>query len=118
DIIGDHTGATNPTAGNAPTPLGQTGGYMLVVNANYPTGEVYRDTIKDVCPNTYYEFSSWIRNICGKCGIDQNSIQTFTPGVLPNLSYAINDVDYYTTGNILYDQKWQKRGFIYKTGPT
>jgi hypothetical protein len=118
DIIGDHTGATNPAAGNPPTPLGQTGGYMLVVNANYPTGEVYRDTIKDVCPNTYYEFSSWIRNICGKCGIDQNSVQTFTPGVLPNLSYAINDVDYYTTGNILYDQKWQKRGFIYKTGPT
>ena len=118
DIIGDHTGAANPVLGNPPTPAGKTGGYMLVVNAAYPTGEVYRDTIKDVCPNTYYEFSSWIRNICGKCGIDQNSVQTFTPGVLPNLAYAINDVDYYTTGNITYDQKWQKRGFIYKTGPT
>lgn len=118
DIIGDHTGATNPATGNPPTPAGQTGGYMLVVNAAYPTGEAYRDTIKNVCPNTFYEFSAWIRNICGKCGIDQNSVQTFTPGVLPNLSYTINDIDYYTTGNIVYDQKWQKRGFIYKTGPT
>ncbi len=118
DIIGDHTGAADPAAGNLPTPAGKNGGYMLVVNAAYPAGEAYRDTIRDVCPNTYYEFSAWIRNICGKCGIDQNSVQTFTPGVLPNLAYAINDIDYYTTGNISYDQKWQKRGFIYKTGPT
>ena len=118
DIIGDHTGAVNPVLGNPPTPAGQMGGYMLVVNAAYPTGEAYRDTIKNVCPNTYYEFSAWIRNICGKCSADSNSIQKYTPGVLPNLSYAINDVDYFTTGTIAYDQTWVKRGFIYKTGPT
>src|SRR5664279_1756688 len=41
-----------------------------------------------------------------------------TPGVLPNLSYTINDVDYYTTGNMTHDTIWEKRGFIYKTGPT
>ncbi|HEV8081729.1 MAG TPA: T9SS type A sorting domain-containing protein [Chitinophagaceae bacterium] len=118
DIIGDHTGAASPVIGNPPTPAGQPGGYMLVVNAAYPAGEAFRDTIKNVCPNTYYEFSAWIRNICGKCGIDSNSNSTYTPGVLPNLAYAINDVDYFTTGNIAYDQKWVKRGFIYKTGPT
>lgn len=118
DIIGDHTNATNPVTGNPPTPAGQQGGYMLVVNAAYPTGEAFRDTIKNVCPNTNYEFSAWVRNICGKCGIDSNSNATYNPGVLPNLSYAINDVDYFTTGNIVYDQKWVKRGFIYKTGPT
>ena len=118
DIIGDHTGAANPSAGNLPTPTGQTGGYMLVVNAAYPTGEAYRDTIKNVCPNTYYEFSAWVRNICGKCSTDSNSTQKYTPGVLPNLSYTINDIDYYTTGNIVYDKTWQKRGFIYKTGPS
>ncbi len=117
DIIGDHTGASNPVTGNPPTPAGQPGGYMLVVNAAYPAGEAFRDTIKNVCPNTYYEFSAWIRNICGKCGIDSNSNATYTPGVLPNLAYTINDVDYFTTGNIAYDQKWVKRGFIYKTGP-
>ena len=117
DIIGDHTNASNPVTGNPPTPAGQPGGYMLVVNAAYPTGEAFRDTIKNVCPNTNYEFSAWVRNICGKCGIDSNSNATYTPGVLPNLAYSINDVDYFTTGNIVYDQKWVKRGFIYKTGP-
>ena len=118
DIVGDHTGASNTAAGNLPVAAGQPGGYMLVVNAAFTTGEVYRDTIKNVCPNTYYEFSAWVRNICGVCGIDQNSTATYTPGVYPNLSYTINDVDYYTTGNILHDNEWQKRGFIYKTGPT
>ncbi|MEO6289251.1 MAG: T9SS type A sorting domain-containing protein [Ginsengibacter sp.] len=117
DIIGDHTGASNPLTGNLPVASGQTGGYMLVVNAAFTTGEAYRDTIKNVCPNTYYEFSTWVRNICGVCGIDQTSTSTYTPGVLPNLSYTVNDVDYYTTGNILHDTLWQKRGFIYKTGP-
>lgn len=117
DIIGDHTNATNPAAGNPPPAAGQPGGYMLVVNAAYPTGEAYRDTIKNVCPNTYYEFSAWVRNICGVCGIDSNSTQKYTPGVLPNLSYTVNDIDYFTTGTITYDKTWVKRGFIYKTGP-
>ena len=118
DIIGDHTGAASSSAGNLPAAAGTAGGYMLVVNAAFTTGEVYRDTIKNVCPNTYYEFSAWVRNICGVCGINLNSTATYTPGVKPNLSYAINDVDYFTTGNITYDKTWVKRGFIYKTGPT
>ncbi len=118
DIIGDHTDASNTATGNLPVAPGQTGGYMLVVNSAFTTGEVYKDTIKNLCPNTYYEFSAWVRNICGVCGIDQNSSATYTPGVLPNLSYTINDIDYYTTGNMSYDTIWEKRGFIYKTGPT
>jgi len=118
DIIGDHTGASNTATGNPAVAPGTVGGYMLVVNAAFTTGEAYRDTIKNVCPNTYYEFSAWVRNICGYCGIDQTSTATYKPGVLPNLSYTINDIDYYTTGNILYDSIWEKRGFIYKTGPT
>ncbi len=87
------------------------GGYMLLVNADYGTGEAYSDNIKNLCPNTYYEFSAWIRNICGLCsGADH--------GVKPNLTYTINNIDYYTTGNIQYTGEWVKRGFIYKTGPT
>ncbi|MGH2565763.1 MAG: hypothetical protein ACRDE5_14700, partial [Ginsengibacter sp.] len=117
DIIGDHTGAASTSAGNPAPAAGTNGGYMLVVNAAFTTGEAYRDTIKNVCPNTYYEFSAWVRNICGYCGIDQNSLATYTPGVKPNLSYTINDVDYYTTGNITWDGKWVKRGCLYKTGP-
>lgn len=118
DIIGDHTGASNTASGNLPVPPGTNGGYMLVVNANITTGEVYRDTLKNLCPNTYYEFSAWLRNICGKCGQDQNGNQTYQPGVKPNLTYAVNDIDYYATGDITYTNAWVKRGFIYKTGPT
>lgn len=117
DIIGDHTGAVNPSAGNLPVSPGTNGGYMLVVNAAVPTGEVYKDVIQNLCPNTYYEFSAWIRNICGKCGQDKNGAQTYQPGVKPNLTYAVNDIDYYSTGDIVYDGTWVKRGFIYKTGP-
>lgn len=118
DIVGDHTNASDSSLGNAPVATGVNGGYMLVVNAAFTTGEVYRDMIMNVCPNTYYEFSAWVRNLCGVCGIDANGTATYNPGVLPNLTYAINDIDYYTTGNIEYDKKWVKRGFIYKTGPT
>jgi len=118
DIIGDHTGAANTATGNLPAAAGKTGGYMLCVNAAYTTGEAYRDTIKNVCPNTYYEFSAWVRNICGYCGIDSNSNAEYKPGVLPNLTYAINDIDYYSTGNLPHDTIWHKRGFLYLTGPT
>jgi len=128
DIIGDHTNATNPSLGNLPVSPGSNGGYMLLVNADYNTGLTYRDTIKNVCPNTYYEFSSWIRNLCGQCGADLNGntygrdpgpgFNDKYHGVMPNLTYTVNDIDYYTTGNIHYTATWQKRGFIYKTGPS
>ena len=116
DIIGDHTGATDPAAGNPPTAKNANGGYMLVVNAAYATGEAFRQNIYDVCPNTNYEFSAWVRNICGFCGADVNSRATNTPGVLPNLAFAVNDIDYYTSGDIPWNKTWQKRGFMYKTG--
>lgn len=118
DIIGDHTGAADPAAGNPAVAPGTTGGYMLVVNAAFPTGEAFHQTISNVCPNTNYEFSAWVRNICKVCGIDSTSTSTYTPGVLPNLSFAVNGVDYYTTGDIAYSGTWQKRGFMYKTGPS
>lgn len=117
-IIGDHTNAASPALGNPPVAPGTNGGYMLVVNAAYPTGEAYRDTIKNVCPNTYYEFSAWFRNICGYCGLDSLSKQTYKPGVQPNMAFTVNDVDYFTTGNLPWTKIWEKRGFIYKTGPT
>ncbi len=118
DIIGDHTGAANTATGNLPVPPGTNGGYMLLVNANYNTGLCYIDTISNVCPNTYYEYSAWVRNLCGQCGADKNGNPYSPPthGVMPNLTYTINGVDYYTSGNIQYTGTWTKRGFIYKTG--
>jgi hypothetical protein len=151
DIIGDHTGAGNTAKGNPPCdinlPVSSSNpcGYMLVVNAAYKTDTAFRSTITSLCPNTYYELSAWIRNICYKCGCDSNGVGAATAnpayiplasndssGVQPNLAFQINGQDYYTTGNLVYTgtgpgitqqasdsvNTWVKRGFVYKTGPT
>ncbi|MBS1654038.1 MAG: T9SS type A sorting domain-containing protein [Bacteroidetes bacterium] len=152
DIIGDHTGASNTAKGNPPCdttlPMSATNpcGYMLVINSSYKTDTAFQYTVTNLCPNTYYELSAWVRNICYKCGCDSNgngaSSGTYIPlapgdssGVQPNLAFEINGVDYYTSGNIPYYgtdlsaprdtaatasdtlNKWVKRGFTYLTGP-
>jgi hypothetical protein len=124
-IDGDHTG-TNNAAGNTPPSESTPGSYMLMVNADYVASEVFRQSINNLCPNTYYEFSAWVRNICPTCGIDSLG-QQFTgtatapasgyPGVYPNLSFSLNDVDYYNTGQI-DTVGWLKKGFVFRTGPT
>jgi hypothetical protein len=146
DIIGDHTGATNTAKGNPPCdttqPRSATNpcGYMLVINSAYKTDTAFQYAVTNLCPNTYYEISAWIRNICYKCSCDSNGVGAsaagyipFAPndssGVQPNLAFDINGTDYYTTGNIAYKgiysttqagsdstNTWVKRGFTYLTG--
>ncbi|MBO9565576.1 MAG: T9SS type A sorting domain-containing protein [Niastella sp.] len=113
DIIGDHTGSTTP-AGNPPAAPGTRGGYMLVVNAAYYTSEAYRQFISGLCPNTSYEFSLWVRNVCTNCGVDSNRNQTWAPGVRPNLTFAVNGLDRYSSGEI-DTIGWIKKGFTFKT---
>lgn len=124
-IGGDHTG-TNNAAGNPPPAPGTVGGYMLEVNADFVASEIYRQNITNLCPNTYYEFSAWVKNICPTCGIDSSGSQfAGTPtaptngyvGVYPNLTFALNNVDYYNTGEI-DTLGWQKKGFVFKTDST
>jgi hypothetical protein len=114
DIIGDHTG-TNDAIGNPPAPVGTTGGYMLLVNASYAMSDAYRQLITNLCPNTTYEFSAWVRNVCRKCAIDTNGTQTYYPGVLPNLTFVVDSVDRYSSGE-LDTVGWQKKGFTFRTG--
>ena len=125
DIIGDHTGASNTAKGNPPCdtlqPVSAANpcGYMLVVNAAYKTDTAFRSTITNLCPNTYYELSAWVRNICYKCGCDSTgkgaananvaTAPAYIPfalndssGVPPNLAFQINGQDHYQTGNIYY----------------
>src|SRR6185436_5739175 len=119
DITGDHTSATNTAKGNPPCdyslPVSASNpcGYMLVVNAAYKTDTAFKSTITNLCPNTYYEISAWIKNICYKCGCDSAgrgaSSVGYIPfaandssGVQPNLAFQINGQDYYSTGNIPY----------------
>lgn len=115
-ISGDHTG-TNNAAGNAPPDSNTNAGYMLVVNADLATSEAYHQVIGGLCPNTYYQFSVWVKNICPNCGIDINGVAEYTPGVLPNLALAVNGIDRITTGR-LDTVGWQQRGFVFLTGPS
>lgn len=130
DIIGDHTGAVSPTSGNPPadTVANSNAGYMLVINAAYRIDSAFQQTISGICPNTYYEISCWMRNICSKCGCDSNGVGAsgagYIPtapldssGIYPNLTFEVNGIDYYTTGNIRYTGQWIKKGFTYLTGP-
>lgn len=131
DIIGDHTGASNPLLGNPPTDdlSGASGGYMAVVNAAYRTDTAYLDTVYNLCPNTYYQYTAWFRNICSRCGCDSNGVGAsgsgYIPtatgdssGVYPNLTFNINGYDYYSTGNMKHTGQWVQKGFTYLTGPT
>jgi len=127
DIIGDHTGA--PTAaGNPPADdlSGQSGGYMAVINSSYRTDITFVDTVKNLCPLTEYSYSAWFRNICVKCGCDSNGTDWSSPGyhpqapgdttgVHPNLTFSVNGLDYYTTGEIPYSGLWVQKGLVYHT---
>ncbi len=69
-----------------------------------------------------------MRNICSKCGCDSNGtgasgagyIATApgdSSGVYPNITFEVDGVDYYTTGNLRYSGQWVKKGFTFLTGP-
>ena len=131
DVIGDHTNATNPLAGNPPAASGATAGYMVVINAAYRTDTAFKDSVTGLCPNTYYQYTAWFRNIGSKGGSDSNGVSavsgssSYIPtgpgdssGVHPNLTFNANGYDYYTTGDMAYTGQWIQKGFTFKTGPT
>jgi len=125
DIMGDHTGAANPAVGNAATAPGSSGGYMAIVNASYATSPAIQQSVTNLCTNTYYDFSAWFKNICSLCACDSNGRGAtnalfngpYAPGVKPNLTFQLNGIDYYTTGDLPYTGLWEKKGFTYLTGP-
>lgn len=135
DIMGDHTGAADPVAGNAPVAPGTNGGYFVAINASYANSNAIQQTVSGLCPNTYYEFSAWFKNICQYCACDSTGDAPYrtvsgvsvpntnfngpdSSGVNPNLTFTIDGVDYYTTGTMEYTGEWVKKGFIYLTGPS
>jgi hypothetical protein len=131
DVIGDHTNAVDPLMGNPPTDLNSTGGYMVVINASYRTDTAFKDIVTNLCPNTYYQYTAWFRNIGPKGGSDSNGVSAVSgnaayiptgpgdvSGVHPNLTFNANGYDYYTTGDIAYTGLWVQKGFTFKTGPT
>ena len=131
DISGDHTGAANTALGNPPVAPGVRGGYMVLINASYKTDTAYRETLSNLCPNSYYEFTVWLRNLCARCGCDSSGKGSGTAGyvpspgndssgVRPNISFAIDGLASYTSGDIPYDRNvpWKKYGFVFLTKPS
>ncbi|TNE62320.1 MAG: gliding motility-associated C-terminal domain-containing protein [Bacteroidetes bacterium] len=85
-----------------------TTGYMMVVNASPEPGLFYEQTIP-VCENTLYEFS---------CDVISMNWPIFI-GTLaePNISFVIDGVEVFATGNIPIDSTWRTFGFTVTTAP-
>ncbi|HHB52050.1 MAG TPA: hypothetical protein ENK75_03255, partial [Saprospiraceae bacterium] len=82
-------------------------GYMMVVNASYSPGLFYEQEITGLCGNTLYVFSADIFNL----------IRTGTNLIKPDISFRINGIAAFTTGEIPEDQQWHTYGFTFTTGP-
>lgn len=83
-------------------------GYMMVVNASFEPGLFYEEIVTDLCENTFYQFSADIINLV-KTGTSDHT--------RPNVSFLINDIQQFTTGNIPQNETWQKYGFTFTTEP-
>ncbi len=81
-------------------------GYMMVVNASNNPGLFYQQTVTGLCENTLYEFSADIINLI-KVGTLNHSD--------PNVSFLLNGVELFSTGNIPKTNAWINYGFTFTT---
>jgi len=96
-----------------------TNGRMLVINADFTSGEFYRTTINGLCENTTYEFSSWMINLlpssgCAGVGIPINVKFEIWDNTDTNL-LASGD-----TGNIngTSSPNWQQYALVFQSLPS
>ncbi len=81
-------------------------GYMMIVNASFEPGLFYEKLIEGLCENTLYEFSADIHNL------------HFGPNIIkPNVSFLLDDVVQFSTGNIPENNQWNSYGFTFTTDP-
>ncbi|SOE23053.1 CUB domain-containing protein [Spirosomataceae bacterium TFI 002] len=83
--------------------VGDVNGYMMVINAGYTPNIVVEKLIGDLCPNTQYNFTAWMRNIS-----PASTIQ-------PDAAFIIDGVIKATSGAVTGNQ-WKQVGFSFKTG--
>jgi gliding motility-associated-like protein len=81
-------------------------GYMMVVNASYDSGLFYEYYVDGLCENATYVFSCDIFNLAD--GSDH---------IKPNVSFLIDGVDSYNTGDVPNSGAWETYGFLFTTGP-
>ena len=81
-------------------------GYMMVVNASNLPGLFYEQTVSGLCENTLYEFSADIINL----------IKIGTPDHIdPNVSFLLDGVELFSTGDIPKTNDWTTYGFTFMT---
>jgi hypothetical protein len=116
DVIGDHTGSATGT-GNPPAANGVLGGYMLAVNGSYAPSSFFATTVSGLTTNTDYTVSFWVYNLCSLCGANPSTnASSGTPGVKPNIAFAIGAVDYYNTAQLAYSGQWIQGSFTFNSG--
>jgi len=99
NIPSDHTGNPN--------------GYMMIINASYQPSIFFYQQVDGLCPNTTYEFSAWIINLCIPGFITASFSQ-------PNITFTIQTADNQvlatdTTGTIPptpYNEEQQRPNWI------
>ena len=94
-VLADHTG----------------GGAFMLVNASFQPADFFLTTVKDLCPQTTYEFSAWVMNVLNGSG-----------GIEPNITFSIE-----TTSGVILNQfntsgipvtaapEWKQYGFYFTT---
>ncbi len=82
-------------------------GYMMVVNANVEPGLFYEQEIEGLCENTVYSFSADVINL----------IEPNFNIILPNVSFLIDGMVQYQTGDIPENGQWNTYGFTFTTPP-
>lgn len=81
-------------------------GYMMVVNASFDTGLFYEQVVDGLCENTLFEFSADIRNLHFGANI-----------IKPNVSFLIDDIVQFSTGDVPENNQWITSGFTFTTNP-
>ena len=88
------------------------GGNFMLVNATYVPGDFFVGTVNGLCPNTTYEFASWVMNVLN------------VPGINPNVTFTIEQQDgtliaQYSTGDIprTANPEWKQYGLYFTTPP-
>lgn len=80
-------------------------GYMMVVNASYEPGLFYEQLVEGLCSDISYEFSADVINL----------IESGNNYIKPNVSFLIDGVEVYSTGNIEETEQWETHGFTFST---
>lgn len=108
-ITGFTTGCFGNSWHNVRTDHSGRGQFMLV-NASFTPSDFFVASVKDLCPNTNYEFASWMMNVLARAGIK------------PNVTFTIEKPDgtvlqTFSTGDIpeTISPQWKQYGFYFTT---